>query len=112
MIGKLAQRLGVEADGLTLKDGHAISSNRQIPFKEILNGETLTEMGTIEPGKTDDDYTQASYGAHFCEVAVNAYTGETRVKRLLPWRLPAESSTRRPPPRSVMAARSGASVRR
>ncbi|MCB8838235.1 xanthine dehydrogenase family protein molybdopterin-binding subunit [Aurantimonas sp. VKM B-3413] len=83
VIGKLAQRLGVEADGLTLKDGQAIASNRQIPFKEILNGETLTELGTIEPGKTDEDYTQASYGAHFCEVAVNAYTGETRVKRLL-----------------------------
>ncbi|MBO0663912.1 xanthine dehydrogenase family protein molybdopterin-binding subunit [Jiella sp. MQZ9-1] len=83
MIKEFAKRLGVEADGLTLKDGHAIAHNRQIPFSEILKGETLTVTGKIEPGDTADKTNQASYGAHFAEVAVNATTGETRVRRLL-----------------------------
>lgn len=83
LIGTLAKRLGVDADGLTLKDGHAIAGNRQIPFAEILAGESLSATGTIEPGKTSKSHHQASYGAHFCEVAVNAVTGETRVRRLL-----------------------------
>ncbi|WP_370640148.1 xanthine dehydrogenase family protein molybdopterin-binding subunit [Aurantimonas sp. HBX-1] len=83
LIGTLAKRLGVDADGLTLKDGFAIAGNRQIPFAEILAGESLSATGTIEPGKTADSHHQASYGAHFCEVAVNSVTGETRVRRLL-----------------------------
>lgn len=29
-----------------------------------------------------EDVSQASYGAYFCEVAVNAVTGETRVRRM------------------------------
>lgn len=83
LIGTLAERLGVDADGLTLKDGFAIAGNRQIPYAEILAGESLSAIGTIEPGKTSDSFNQASYGAHFCEVAVNSVTGETRVRRLL-----------------------------
>ena len=83
VITELAKRLGVEADALTLKDGHAISGNRQIPFSEILNGDTIKVVGTIKPGDTSDKTNQASYGAHYAEVAVNATTGETRVRRLL-----------------------------
>ena len=83
MIAELAKRLDVDAETLTLKDGHAIAGNRQIPFSEILNGEAITVLGQIEPGKTDEETHQASYGAHFAEVAVNVVTGETRVKRLL-----------------------------
>lgn len=83
MVEEFAKRLDVDAKTLTLKDGHAIAGNRQIPFSEILNGETLTVSGKIEPGDTSENTNQASYGAHYAEVAVNATTGETRVRRLL-----------------------------
>ncbi|MBO0903490.1 xanthine dehydrogenase family protein molybdopterin-binding subunit [Jiella sonneratiae] len=83
VVAEFAKRLGVEAETLTLKDGHAISGNRQIPFSEILEGETIRVTGKIEPGDTSNETNQASYGAHFAEVAVNATTGETRVRRLL-----------------------------
>ncbi|MBK1623437.1 xanthine dehydrogenase family protein molybdopterin-binding subunit [Afifella marina] len=83
LVRELAKRLDVDPSDLTLKDGQAIAGNRQIPLGEILGGETLTGRGTIEPGKTAETTNQASYGAHFCEVAVNAVTGETRVRRLL-----------------------------
>ena len=83
IIKEFARRLGADADTLTLKDGFAISGNRRIAFAEILDGKAFKVTGTIEPGKTSETTHQASYGAHFCEVRVNAVTGETRVKRLL-----------------------------
>jgi xanthine dehydrogenase YagR molybdenum-binding subunit len=44
--------------------------------------EDLTADGHIEPGDTSEDVTQATFGAYFAEVAVNAVTGETRVRRM------------------------------
>ncbi len=82
--GKLAKALDVEPDGLTLKDGFAIAGNRKVVLADLAAaaGE-LTATGTIKPGKQEQKTTQASYGAHFCEVGVHAVTGEVRVRRFL-----------------------------
>ena len=40
-------------------------------------------LGNFAPGKISEETHQASYGAHFCEVAVNSVTGETRIRRLM-----------------------------
>ncbi|MFD1786750.1 xanthine dehydrogenase family protein molybdopterin-binding subunit [Sphingomonas floccifaciens] len=69
-----------EPTGLTLKDGHAIAGNNRVPLSEIV-GEGMSAVGTIKPGQNDETHTQASYGAHFCEVRVNAVSGEVRVSR-------------------------------
>ena len=76
----LCQAMACDPPSLTLKDGEAIAGNRVRPLAELA-GEGLSAEGCIEPGKTDEDYTQASYGGHFCEVHVHSVTGETRVKR-------------------------------
>ncbi|WP_182085567.1 xanthine dehydrogenase family protein molybdopterin-binding subunit [Aureimonas sp. ME7] len=83
VVEAIAKKLGVKVDDLTLKDGTAIAGNRRTGLAEILAGEAITVTGTFKPGKAFKETHQASYGAHFCEVAVNAYTGETRVRRLL-----------------------------
>ncbi|MER0239360.1 xanthine dehydrogenase family protein molybdopterin-binding subunit [Fulvimarina sp. MAC8] len=83
LIRELASRIDADAETLTLKDGHAISGNKQIPFADILKGEAISVTGKIEPGKQAEETHQASYGAHFCEVGVNVVTGETRIRRLL-----------------------------
>ncbi len=80
--GKLAKAMDVAEDALTLKDGMAIGDNRFTPIAELV-GEGIEAIGTIKPGKQEKKFTQASYGAHFAEVAVNAVTGETRVRRML-----------------------------
>ncbi len=80
--GKLAKAMSVPEDELTLKDGVAIGDNRSVAIGEIV-GEGFTAVGTIKPGKQEKLFTQASYGAHFAEVAVNVVTGETRVRRML-----------------------------
>ncbi|WP_279477768.1 xanthine dehydrogenase family protein molybdopterin-binding subunit [Aureimonas sp. SK2] len=83
IVEAIAKKLKVKPDELTLKDGTAIAGNRQTSFVDILAGEPISVTGTFKPGKAFQNTHQASYGAHFCEVAVNAYTGETRVRRLL-----------------------------
>ncbi|HET7408992.1 MAG TPA: molybdopterin cofactor-binding domain-containing protein, partial [Paracoccaceae bacterium] len=45
--------------------------------------ETLTGLGQVEPGEAEEKTRQATYGAHFAEVAVSAVSGETRVRRML-----------------------------
>jgi xanthine dehydrogenase YagR molybdenum-binding subunit len=80
---KLCDRLGCDAGELTLKDGHAIVGNRRIPLSEVVGGEEITAEGHAEPGKAEDKVRQATYGSYFAEVAVNAVTGESRVRNML-----------------------------
>ncbi|MCG6114561.1 MAG: xanthine dehydrogenase family protein molybdopterin-binding subunit [Mesorhizobium sp.] len=80
---QICEKLDCSADDLTLKDGHAIVGNRRIPLAEILDGGELSAEGHAEPGDAEDKVRQATYGSYFAEVAVNAVTGETRVRRML-----------------------------
>ena len=80
--GKLAKAMKVEPGELTLKDGMAIGDNRSVAIAELV-GEGMKAVGKIKPGKQEKEFNQASYGAHFAEVAVNVVTGETRVRRML-----------------------------
>jgi xanthine dehydrogenase YagR molybdenum-binding subunit len=83
VIAQLAERLDAEPEALTLKDGAAIVDNRRIPLAEILSDGPIIEKGVFKPGAAFSETHQAGYGAHFCEAAVNAVTGEVRVRRLL-----------------------------
>ncbi len=80
--GKLAEKLGCAERELTLKDGRAIAGNRAVALRELLDGAELSAQGHIEPGKVRKDVRNATYGAHFAEVAVSRITGETRVRRM------------------------------
>jgi xanthine dehydrogenase YagR molybdenum-binding subunit len=79
---KVALAMDVPPDDLTLKDGSAIAGNRKVAFADLVK-EDLVAEGAIVPGKNDKTFTQAAFGAHFAEVAVNAVTGEARVRRML-----------------------------
>ena len=78
----LAQALGCASDDLLLQDGKAWAEGVEPrPVTELLS-EDLTRTGRIEPGKLMEKVNQSTYGAFFCEVAVNAFTGETRLRRM------------------------------
>ncbi len=70
-------------DELTLKDGQAIAGNRTVPLVELVAEGDWTADGHAKPGKAGKSVRQATFGAHFAEVAVNAVTGEARVRRML-----------------------------
>ncbi len=79
---KIAKAMDVDEAGMTLKDGLVIAENRSVPLRELV-GKGMEATGEITGGHQEKTFNQASYGAHFCEVAVNAVTGEVRVKRML-----------------------------
>ncbi len=78
----IAALCSCEEEALTLKDGTAISDNRQRALTDVLAGTTIVAVGQIEPGKTKKAVRQATFGAFFAEVAINAVTGETRLRRM------------------------------
>ncbi|MCG6112474.1 MAG: xanthine dehydrogenase family protein molybdopterin-binding subunit [Paracoccus sp.] len=78
----LAQAVGCSADDLLLQDGKAWAEGVDPrPVTDLLT-EDLTRTGRIEPGDLMEKVNQSTYGAFFCEVAVNAFTGETRIRRM------------------------------
>ncbi|MDF1728799.1 MAG: xanthine dehydrogenase family protein molybdopterin-binding subunit [Sulfitobacter sp.] len=79
---EISKRLEVGETDLDLQEGEASAGNVKRSLEEVLESGPITAEGTIKPGDTGSDVNQASYGAYFCEVAVNAVTGETRVRRM------------------------------
>ena len=78
----LCDKLGCEEADLTLKDGFAIYGNERTSIPDVLAGEKIERTGRMEPGATQKDFTVATFGAFFAEVMVNAWTGETRMRRM------------------------------
>jgi xanthine dehydrogenase YagR molybdenum-binding subunit len=79
---ELASRIGCDLADLQLSDGVAMCGDRRYPLEEYI-GDGIEALGSIEPGANEERFTQAAFGAHFAEVAVDAYTGEVRVRRML-----------------------------
>ncbi len=78
----IARKLGCPEDALTLQNGRARGDNREADLSELIDQELVGEA-EIEAGKTDESHFSAGFGAHFAEVAVNEWTGEVRVRRML-----------------------------
>lgn len=79
---ELAKKLGCKPDELVLKDGTASAGDCSKSLAELA-GDGISAEGSIKPGENKKNFTQAGFGAHFAEVAVNAVTGEVRVRRML-----------------------------
>ena len=77
---ELAKRLGIDEPDLALRDGATASGTRLI---DVLRGEDIARVGHYEPGDIAEDFTASGFGAFFAQVRVNAFTGETRVDRML-----------------------------
>lgn len=80
---QIANRLGCDEVDLTLRDGVATHGNTRTALRDLLRDETLTGHGHVEPGDAAEKVRQATFGAHFAEVAVSDVTGEARVRRML-----------------------------
>lgn len=79
---ELAERANVKAEKLTLKDGQVGAGNTAIPITELIGGKSISVIGHYEPGAVEKNFVASGYGAFFAEVAVNHWTGETRVRRM------------------------------
>ena len=76
----IGQKLGFDADAATFEDGKIRLGNRTIALTEA---GAMSADGEITFGDFKEDYEVGTYAGHFAEVAVNAWTGEARIRRML-----------------------------
>jgi xanthine dehydrogenase YagR molybdenum-binding subunit len=72
-----------EPRSVAFEDEMVVSGNRSVPLAEAAGPDGLVAEDRIEFGGLDKSVEQQTFGAHFVEVAVDARTCETRVRRML-----------------------------
>ena len=77
----VGQKLGMT--DAQFSDGMVSAGGRSVPLKQAAAGGEIVAEDFMEYGDLDKKYQQSTFGAHFVEVAVDAATGETRVRRML-----------------------------
>ncbi|VVM80488.1 aldehyde oxidoreductase molybdenum-binding subunit PaoC [Pseudomonas fluorescens] len=79
----VAGKLGMAADQAEFVDGQVQVGSKSVPLRNAAEGGALVGEDSIEFGDLAEKYQQSTFGAHFVEVAVDAATGEVRVRRML-----------------------------
>lgn len=79
----VAAKAGMPAGEAVFVDGSIRAGERVVPLAQLAGSEGLSGEDFIEYGDLDKKYQQSTFAAHFVEVAVDANTGETRVRRML-----------------------------
>jgi xanthine dehydrogenase YagR molybdenum-binding subunit len=77
---------GGEADAVVFQNGAAALGNRSETLQSLIARaapQGLEAWGEISPARDARNWSQHTYGAHFCEVGVDPVTGECRVRRML-----------------------------
>ncbi len=81
---QVAQRLGFNAADVEFAGGQVRSGNRTVALADATRNGALSAEDVMEYGdELQKQQQQSTFGGHFVEVAVNAYTGETRIRRML-----------------------------
>ena len=80
---QVARQLGFDPADTAFADGRVQSGGRSARLSDAAKAAPLMAEDGIEYGTLDKQYQQSTFAGHFVEVAVNAYTGETRVRRML-----------------------------
>jgi xanthine dehydrogenase YagR molybdenum-binding subunit len=81
--GTVAQKLGFAAAGIDFADGHVQSGDRRVPLKEAAAQGELVAEDEMTYGDLSKQYAHQTFGAHFVELGVHAFTGEIRLRRML-----------------------------
>jgi xanthine dehydrogenase YagR molybdenum-binding subunit len=79
----IAQKVGLNPTEAEFTGGSVRAGGRAVTLQEAAKGGEIVAEDTMEYGDLDKKYQQSTFGAHFVEVAVDVYTGETRIRRML-----------------------------
>jgi len=77
---------GGDPADVTFQDGVVAIENRSETLATLIrrrSPEGLTVEGEIRPAADAREWSQQTYGGHYCEVGVDPVTGEVRVRRML-----------------------------
>ncbi len=75
-----------DATRIVFRDGHIAAGDRGEPLGALagrISPDGVVARGQVSKSEKPADKTEASFGAHFAEVGVNAVTGEVRMRRML-----------------------------
>jgi xanthine dehydrogenase YagR molybdenum-binding subunit len=79
----VAKKAGIAPADAHFADGHVNAGAHAMSLADAAGASGLVAEDGIEYGKLDKTYQQSTFGSHFVEVAVDAATGEIRVRRML-----------------------------
>jgi xanthine dehydrogenase YagR molybdenum-binding subunit len=80
---KLAGLSGMDPTTAQFEGGQITANGRSVSLASLAGSAGVEAEGEIKPGAMAAKYSQQSYGAQFAEVAVDADTGEVRLRRML-----------------------------
>jgi xanthine dehydrogenase YagR molybdenum-binding subunit len=79
----VAQKLGVDAATAQFVDGQVRAGDRSVPLGQAANDAELVAEDLMEYGDITQRQQQSTFASHFVETAVDAATGEIRIRRML-----------------------------
>ena len=79
----VAMKLGLNAATISFADGKVGSGGQSFALADAARDGDLVAEDTMEYGDLAKKCQQSTFGAHFVEVGVDAYTAEIRVRRML-----------------------------
>ncbi len=79
----VATALGFNSGDVEFTDGEVRAGNCRVSLAGAAKAGPITAEDKIEYGDLSKRYSQQTFGAHFCEVGVDAWTGEIRIRRML-----------------------------
>ncbi|RDE07313.1 aldehyde oxidoreductase molybdenum-binding subunit PaoC [Sphingomonas aracearum] len=79
----VAQQLGFNSADVAFADGKVSAGGRSAALAEAARAGPLTAEDGFDPTDMGERWQQATFAAHFVEVAVDSFTGETRIRRML-----------------------------
>ncbi len=81
--GMVADKVGMTTPDIAFADGQVRAGGRAVALADAAGAEGLVAEDFIEYGDLGKKFQQSTFGAHFVEVGVDAFTGEIRVRRML-----------------------------
>jgi xanthine dehydrogenase YagR molybdenum-binding subunit len=79
----VAAKLGFDPATVQFAEGRVRSGNHSLPLADAARDGELVAEDLIEYGDLGKIYQQSTFGGHFVEAAVDSYTGEIRIRRML-----------------------------
>jgi xanthine dehydrogenase YagR molybdenum-binding subunit len=78
----VARKAGLDPAVAVFEDGKVKAGGKSVALAEVAGDAGISAEDAIEFGDLAKAYAQATFGAHFVEVGVDAFTGEVRVRRM------------------------------
>jgi xanthine dehydrogenase YagR molybdenum-binding subunit len=79
----VANAIGFNPVEAEFADGQVREGSRRVPLGQAAKATAIVAEDKMEYGDLSERFEQQTFGAHFCEVGVDVWTGEIRVRRML-----------------------------